>query len=211
MDTVPAMREDTHARGETDRLIPAFTRRRATSQPGSSRSSGLAGSDKEGTKKRSMLRRYAQVVGVRLFLLGGVCMLGVGTTSPVVDLDHLFVGALLVYAGFGNWEEKFIRTMVGGQAHSTCWRDYSPSWCPPCSGCSPTDRTVSFSTTWYTWCWGSRTLRPPSEFGRPREAPPILHGIHSGPAAAGLARSKRSCTPREPTERWHGASSPWPC
>lgn len=61
-----------------------------------------------------MLRRYAQVVGVGLFLLGGVCMLGVGTTSPVVDLDHLFVGALLVYAGFGNWEEKFIRTMVGG-------------------------------------------------------------------------------------------------
>lgn len=53
-------------------------------------------------------------MGVGLFLLGGVCMLGVGTTSPVVDLDHLFVGGLIAYAGFQGRDENFIRTLVGG-------------------------------------------------------------------------------------------------
>lgn len=47
-------------------------------------------------------------------MLGGLCMLGVGTTSPVVDLDHLFVGGLLAYAGFRGQDEPFVRTIVGG-------------------------------------------------------------------------------------------------
>ncbi len=41
-------------------------------------------------------------------------MLGVGTTNPVVDLDHLFVGALLAYSGFGRQDEEFARIMVRG-------------------------------------------------------------------------------------------------
>lgn len=52
-------------------------------------------------------------MGVGLFLLGGACMLGVGTTSPVVDLDHLFVGGLLAYAGFWCRNEE-ARTIAGG-------------------------------------------------------------------------------------------------
>ena len=49
-----------------------------------------------------------------LLSLGGVCMLGLGTTNPAVDLDHMFVGALLAYAGFGRWDEACVRNIVGG-------------------------------------------------------------------------------------------------
>ncbi len=68
----------------------------------------------ETTRERKVLRRYTQVVGVGLLLLGGACMLGVGTTNPLVDLDHLFVGGLLAYAGFGHRDEAFVRTIVWG-------------------------------------------------------------------------------------------------
>jgi hypothetical protein len=57
---------------------------------------------------------YARVVGVTLLLLSGACMLSVGTTNPAVDVDHLFVGALFAYAGFGRRDEGFARAMVGG-------------------------------------------------------------------------------------------------
>ncbi len=63
---------------------------------------------------------YARVVGVTLLLLGGPCMLGVGTTNPAVEPDHLFVGALFTYAGFGRQDEGFARAMVGGLGGSTC-------------------------------------------------------------------------------------------
>lgn len=49
-----------------------------------------------------------------MLLLGGACMLGVGSTNPAVDLDHLFVGGLLAYAGFGRWDEEFARSMLRG-------------------------------------------------------------------------------------------------
>ncbi len=68
----------------------------------------------ETAKKQKMINRYAQIVGVGLLLLGGACMLGIGTTNPAVDLDHLFVGGILAYAGFGDRDEQFARTMVGG-------------------------------------------------------------------------------------------------
>ena len=61
-----------------------------------------------------MLRGYARTVGVGLLLLGGACMLGVGTTNPLVDLDHLFVGRLLWYAGSGDRDEEFAHGIVGG-------------------------------------------------------------------------------------------------
>lgn len=61
-----------------------------------------------------MLRGYARTVGAGLLLLGGMCMLGVGTTNPLVDLDHLFVGGLLWYSGWGNRDEEFARSIVGG-------------------------------------------------------------------------------------------------
>lgn len=61
-----------------------------------------------------MLQRYAQVVGVGLLSLGGMCMLGVGTTNPAVDFDHLFVGALMAYAGFALRDEGCVRSMVAG-------------------------------------------------------------------------------------------------
>lgn len=66
------------------------------------------------TRERKVLRRYTQVAGVGLLLLGGACMLGVRTTSPVVDLDHLFIGGLLAYVGFGYRDEEFLHTIVGG-------------------------------------------------------------------------------------------------
>jgi hypothetical protein len=61
-----------------------------------------------------MFRVYARSLGAGLVLLGGACMLGVGTTNPMVDLEHLAVGGLLWYAGCGDRDEAFAREMVGG-------------------------------------------------------------------------------------------------
>ena len=61
-----------------------------------------------------MIRIYAQIAGMVLLSLGVACMLGLGTTNPAVDLDHIFVGALLTYAGFGRWDGEVARSIVGG-------------------------------------------------------------------------------------------------
>ncbi len=53
-------------------------------------------------------------------MLGGPCMLGVASTNPAVDLDHLFVGALFAYAGFGRRDEGFAHAVLGGLGESTC-------------------------------------------------------------------------------------------
>ncbi len=60
-----------------------------------------------------MLRRYAQGVGLVLFVLGGACMLGAGETNPAVDLDPLLVGGLLLYSGFHR-DEEVVRILVRG-------------------------------------------------------------------------------------------------
>lgn len=41
-------------------------------------------------------------------------MLGLGTTNPLVDLEHLVVGGLLAYAGSERRDAHLVRGMVGG-------------------------------------------------------------------------------------------------
>lgn len=75
---------------------------------------GFSPPGREDEGEAQVLLRYAQILGVGLLLLGGAGMLGVGTTNPAVDLDHLFVGSLLAYASFRRRDEKFVRVIVRG-------------------------------------------------------------------------------------------------
>lgn len=61
-----------------------------------------------------MAKKYARVAGALLTVLGLAGMLGVGTTNPMTDFFHAFLGLLLAYAGFGGGGERFARGMVGG-------------------------------------------------------------------------------------------------
>lgn len=61
-----------------------------------------------------MVRTYARIAGSSLLVLGGACMLGVGTTSPVVDLAHLILGGILAYVGFRERDQKTVRGIVRG-------------------------------------------------------------------------------------------------
>ena len=61
-----------------------------------------------------VVRTYAQIAGVSLLVMGGACMLGLGTTSPVVDLTHSVLGGMLAYVGFRERDEKTVHGMVRG-------------------------------------------------------------------------------------------------
>ena len=61
-----------------------------------------------------VVRTYARITGVSLLVLGGACMLGVGTTSPVVDLAHLILGVIFAYVGFKERDQKVVHGMVRG-------------------------------------------------------------------------------------------------
>ena len=61
-----------------------------------------------------VVRTYARIAGVSLLALGGACMLGVGTTSPVVDLAHLILGGIFSYVGFRERDQKVVHGVVRG-------------------------------------------------------------------------------------------------
>ena len=66
-------------------------------------------------------RRYAQVVGVVVILLGLVGLvlgdedlLGLFNIDIVEDIVHLLTGGLLAYVGFARVDRQLVRTVVGG-------------------------------------------------------------------------------------------------
>ena len=67
-----------------------------------------------------MAKRYAQIIGTLVFAAGLIGLLsGEGQLMGIINIDlafdviRLLVGAVLLYAGFGNADARTTRTIVG--------------------------------------------------------------------------------------------------
>ena len=119
-------------------------------------------------------RIYARIIGVVLIavgivglVLGNRVWLGLLNVDILEDVVHLITGGVFAYVGFGPLPVGIVRAVVGVLgiiylAVGVLWA----SWCPACSGSSPT--ATPSSTTCCTWPWGSRASRSGSSLAQGR-------------------------------------------